>query len=177
MCGCIITVRSHPPTQTIQYSRTHTYSAHTQYLCLPHTHMQYLCHTHTHTHTHTHAYRIAGNTSTQSSFQVTPLCSDGYYFNGTFCLARCGVWEQYSPPVAKAVVVTELLAATFGSATELVLIALFIHQRKRMLARMCVRVHACVYIQARSVFVPMLLLCTLVFMYMCKLECVMCVCV
>ncbi|KAL5516252.1 hypothetical protein EMCRGX_G001538 [Ephydatia muelleri] len=74
----------------------------------------------------------SSNTSTQSSFQVTPLCSDGYYFNGTFCLARCGVWEQYSPPVAKAVVVTELLAATFGSATELVLIALFIHQRKRM---------------------------------------------
>ena len=123
---------THPHKLYNIHTHTHIQLTHTIFMSPTHTHAIFMSHTHTHTHTHTHAYHIAGNTLTQSSFQVTPLCSDGYYFNGTFCLARCGVWEQYSPPVAKAVVVTELLAATFGSATELVLIALFIHQRKRM---------------------------------------------
>eukprot|EP00731_Ephydatia_muelleri_P013215 Em0007g525a len=75
---------------------------------------------------------ICNANATEVSFQPALTCSDHYYFNGSVCLAQCGVWEQFPSSLVVGIKGTELFAALFGSLSQIALIAMFIHQRKRI---------------------------------------------
>ena len=75
---------------------------------------------------------ICNANATAASFQPALTCSDKYYFNGSVCLAQCGEWEQFHPSLVRSAKATELFAALFGTLSQIVLVAMFIHQRKRV---------------------------------------------
>ena len=131
--------------------------------------MQYLCHTHTHMHialqaTHRHnpvsrslPYAVMGTTSMEPSVWPAVVCGNStlplwpkLWLSRSCLLPRLAVRQSWC---------SLLCLSIRGSACE----------------PECVCVHACVYIQARSVFVPMLLLCTLVFVHVQTGVCDVCV--